>query len=211
VDKKDFIDTIFTMYPNSFTKRVDVWRNAYELALPEKMDYEKLFDWMLVTYHSTSQAPAPSFFKKFIQNYQIAQIQREQIQQAYENRKQWEETERLLQKQLLEAEKALPEKFQILEPLEVLKRSYTTPQEFIRSMFERQAKNPCHATRGNYIFFTDYEWSAFREYQKELKLEAAKSIFWRKVMALIGKQTPFNELCTEYLQQNPNINPIGAK
>lgn len=199
MDKKDFIETIFAMYPNSFGKRAEVWRNAYELALPDKMDYEKLFDWMLVNYASTSQAPAPAFFSKFIRNYQIEQIQKEQLEQAKENNRQWQETERIIAKQLAEAERALPQKFNMLEPLDVLKQCYTTPELFIRSMIERQVNNPWHKQMGNYIFFTRDEMKTFEEYTRELKYEAAKSLFWRKVMALIGKRSKFNELCSEVM------------
>lgn len=197
MDKKDFIDAIFAMYPNSFSNRASAWRNAYEVALPDQLDYEKLFDWMLVNYTSTSQAPAPAFFKKFIKDYEISQIQREQLEQANKNRQEWEETERIIAQQMAEAEKALPEDYGIIEPLEVLKQCYSTPQNFIRSMIERQISNPCHKAKGNYIFFTKDELKTFEEYTREIKYEVAKSLFWRKVMALTGSNAKFNELCAE--------------
>lgn len=192
--KKDFIDTIFAMYPSSFSaKTSEHWRRAYELALPDKLDYEKLFDWMLVNYNSTSQAPSPAFFSKWIADYQKAQNSRENIEQANRERKIQQENLR----KLAEAERTLPADLVILDPLEVLKKSYTTPQAFITSMVERQKDNPAYTIKGKYIIFTKTEMLTLEEYARQLKNELAKCIFWRKVTNIIGSQAKFNELCKE--------------
>ena len=192
--KKDFIDTIFAMYPNSFSaKTAEHWQRAYDLALPNDLDYEKLFDWMLVNYNSTSQAPSPAFFSKWIEDYQKAQNNRRNLEQANLERKMREENE----KRLEEAEKSLPKNLVILDPLEVLKKCYTTPQAFIDSMIERQKDNPCHKVKGKYIFFTKTEMLTLGEYAYNLKNELAKCLFWRKVISVIGSKTKFDELCKE--------------
>lgn len=191
MNRDEFIDCLLSMYPKSFENNSDMWRNVYEQALPADIDFDELFDWFLVNYNNSSVAPGTGVFKPFVEKHAHNKQERQKQAQQKEALESWKQ----LKKEIAAVDNE-PVEYDLLEPLDLLKKLYTKPEVFIQSMKARQNALPRFVKRG-FIFFLNEEMKAFREYVATLPHEKLKIIFWRKTMKIIGSEDKFNELCRD--------------
>jgi hypothetical protein len=160
VDKDEFIAAILEMYPNSFTQsNTQMWIEAYSQVLPDKIDFQELFDDMLENYKATNYAPSTAFFKPYVDK-QLDRIRRSNEVRADEAVfKQYLAEKR----ELMKNDKPMTEP--VLTPLELLK----------------QRNNP-YNNRG---FFTDSQMKLFRCYAGTITMEKLRVKFWQQVGKLI--------------------------
>lgn len=169
MDKATFIQALLEMFPNSFTEsNTQMWIEAYSAVLPEKIDFQELFDDMLVNYNSTNYAPSTAFFKPYVDK-QLERI-RLNKQKAFSTQQfeQWEKE----REEATKFDKPMTEP--VLTPVELLKRE-NTPYDY----------------RG---YFSQTQMQLFKNYVKTITMENLKIKFWQQVAQLImgGKN---NELC----------------
>ena len=66
MDRKEFLDTLVRMYPNSFNQgNLQIWMNGYKKVLSENLNFEVLFEKLITEYMSIHTAPAPAWFKEY--------------------------------------------------------------------------------------------------------------------------------------------------
>lgn len=172
MDKIDFINTILEMYPSSFTENnTQMWIDLYTRKLPSNIDFQQLFDDLLVSYQNTNVAPSTAF----LMNLAVKQRERLKLQQkekeAVLKAEQWKKEREEIEKE------DRPITCKILKPLEVLAKSYGD--------VERENKN----------FFTDVEMKTLRQYVKDvIPTEKLRIDFWQQVCRLIQGGN-LSELC----------------
>lgn len=68
MNRDDFLQNLFSMYPNTFTeKNLRTWHKAYCIVFGnKKINYDKLFEIYVTSYQNTSIPPAPAWFKEHI-------------------------------------------------------------------------------------------------------------------------------------------------
>lgn len=68
MNRDDFLQNLFSMYPNTFTeKNLQTWHKAYCIIFGnKKIDYNKLFEIYVTNYQSISIPPSPAWFKDWI-------------------------------------------------------------------------------------------------------------------------------------------------
>lgn len=169
MDKDEFIAAILEMYPNSFTQsNTQMWIEAYSQVLPEKINFQELFDDMLTNYKATNYAPSTAFFKPYIDK----QLERKNF-----------EKEKLFSEKLQEQWRK--EKAEAMKNDKPMKEPVLTPLELLK-----QRNNP-YNHRG---FFTDSQMKLFRCYAGTITMEKLRVKFWQQVGKLIlGEKN--NELC----------------
>lgn len=115
MDKKEFIATVMAMYPQSFTKEnQNLWMEIYLDFFPDDLDFQELFDDLLVNYQDKKIAPSTAFFTPYIQKQKARKHKQSETFQKLE----------LWKKEREEIEKHdRPITSPILSPLEVLKKS----------------------------------------------------------------------------------------
>ena len=169
MDKDEFIAAILEMYPNSFTQsNTQMWIEAYSQVLPDKINFQELFDDMLTNYKATNYAPSTAFFKPYIDK-QLEKLK-------FENEKAFSEKQQeQWRKEKAEAMKNdKPMTKPILSPLELLK----------------ERNNP-YNNRG---YFTESQMKLFKCYVGTITMEKLRIDFWRQVSKLIlGDRN--DELC----------------
>lgn len=169
MDKETFIMALIEMYPNSFTEsNTQMWIEAYSAVLPDKLDFQELFDDLLVNYTSTNYAPSTGFFKPYIDK-QLDRIRRDNEYYPLDKvmKKFYEEKEEIIKNDK-------PMTTPVLSPLELLTK-----------------ENNSYDGRG---YFTDSQMHLFKDYVKTITMENLRIKFWQDVAKLImgGKN---NELC----------------
>lgn len=65
MDRTEFLNKFFKMYPTSFTEaNIPVWWEIYEGILPVTIDYNRLFNDLIMNWHTMGTAPSPNWFKE---------------------------------------------------------------------------------------------------------------------------------------------------
>lgn len=66
MNKEEFLNRFFKMYQNTFTNdNMKIWAEAYNLVFGNrKINYDKLFEIMVMRYQNTLTAPPPAWFKE---------------------------------------------------------------------------------------------------------------------------------------------------
>lgn len=64
MNREQFLDALFTMFPRSFTDgNKQIWWDAYKKALSDVIDYDDLYE-TLVSHYDGKTAPTPAWLKK---------------------------------------------------------------------------------------------------------------------------------------------------
>lgn len=72
MNRGEFLTKFFNMYPNSFNDRnIGDWTDAYMLVLSDRLDFDKIFHFMVRNYNETYKAPSPSWFKSYIEDCKL--------------------------------------------------------------------------------------------------------------------------------------------
>ena len=62
MDRNEFIERIFTMFPLTFNENnIPYWTEAYESVLIGSINYDKLFHFMIMEHNNMSAAPSPKW------------------------------------------------------------------------------------------------------------------------------------------------------
>ena len=65
MDRTEFLEKFFKMYPSSFTEtNVSVWWSVYEKILPASIDFDRLFNDLIMNWHTMGTAPSPHWFRE---------------------------------------------------------------------------------------------------------------------------------------------------
>lgn len=187
MNKTDFIDCLISMYPASFKNNENIWRDIYAQVLPDDLNFEELFDWFLVNYDKSTIAPGTGVFKEFLE------LHYREKHDNYETEKRNQKREELAKIRQLTAKPENVQDERLLDPLELLKSCYTTPQEFVKSMQERQTDNK-RKQQEKQIFFSRSEMTTFSQFCRTLPHEYLKVAFWQSVAKLIGNKEKYVEL-----------------
>lgn len=169
MDKNEFITMILAMYPQSFTdENRDLWIDVYGNFFPDDLDFQELFDDLLVKYENKKIAPSTAFFVPYIQKQKDRKKIQSKQNEISQQLEQWKKEREEIEKQ------DKPITSPILNPLQVLKKS--------------------SAESG--ISFTEIEMKTLKNYVSTIPTEKLKINFWRQVCSLIsgGK---INELCRD--------------
>lgn len=66
LNREAFLKKLFLMYPANFTtENAPIWKEAYEMVLPENLNFDKLFYKLVKDYKSIATAPAPAWFEDY--------------------------------------------------------------------------------------------------------------------------------------------------
>lgn len=65
MDKTSFLERLFAMFPMNFNENnIPFWIEAYETAFgSSRIDYNKLFQFMIAEHSNMSSAPSPKWFR----------------------------------------------------------------------------------------------------------------------------------------------------
>ena len=65
MDKNGFLQRLFAMFPMNFNENnIQYWIEAYEAAFGNsRINYDKLFHFMIAEHNNMSSAPSPKWFK----------------------------------------------------------------------------------------------------------------------------------------------------
>jgi len=173
VDKVQFINTLFEMYPNSYTEsNIQMWFDLLVKKLPNDIDFQELFDDMLTSYQNTTQAPSTSFLVNLAAKQKERNLQQAKAQEAIKQAEQWKKEREEIEKE------DKPVIGEILSPLEVLKEAYRG-----------------EARIGENHYFTKEEMQTFSKYARTvIPTEKLRIKFWQQVCSLISGGR-INELC----------------
>ena len=179
MDKKEFIAALLEMFPNSFTQgNTKMWVDAYSRVLPENIDFQELFDDMLVNYKATNYAPSTAFFKPYVDK-QLNAIKFAAMEAEYQQKETKYKSPvdisnqqyRKEREELIKNDKPMTNP--VLSPLELLK----------------EKGNPYNGQG----FFTDSQMKLFKNYVRTITMENLRIKFWKEVISYIGGNK--NELC----------------
>ena len=68
MNRDTFLQSLFSMYPNTFTeKNLQTWHKAYCIVFGnKKIDFDKMFELYVTNYQNTNTPPAPAWFKEHL-------------------------------------------------------------------------------------------------------------------------------------------------
>lgn len=171
MDKETFIQTLLEMFPNSFTEsNTQMWIEAYSVVLPDKLDFQELFDDMLTNYKATNYAPSTAFFKPYVDK-QLERIKRSNEERADE----------------IAFKKYLAEKRELTKNDKPMTNPVLSPLELLK-----ERNNPYN----NEGFFTDSQMKLFKYYAGTITMEKLRINFWQQVIKIM-RGDKNNELCRD--------------
>lgn len=175
MDKMQFINTLLEMYPNSFTENnIQMWIDLLSKKLPNDIDFQELFDDMVVSYQNTNVAPSTAFLVNLAAKQRERNAQQAKAQEAIRQAEQWKKEREEIEKE------DRPVTGKILTPIEVLKEAYRG-----------------EARIGENHYFTKEEMQTFSKYARTvIPTEKLRIDFWKQVCSLISGGR-INELCRD--------------
>ena len=174
MDKMQFINTLLEMYPNSFTENnIQMWIDLLSKKLPNDINFQELFDDMVVSYQNTNVAPSTAFLVNLAAKQRERNAQQAKAQEAIKQAEQWKKEREEIEKE----DRPVTEK--VLTPLEVLKEAYQGEQR-----------------NGSNHYFLEPEMQVFKKYVRTIPTEKLRINFWKQVCSLISGGR-INELCRD--------------
>ncbi len=163
----EFIGLLLDMYPNSFTEgNTQLWVDLYVKKLPVNLDYQELFDDMLVSYQNAHSAPSTAFLLNLVAQQRERNAQKNKANETIKQVEQWKKEREEIEKE------DKPVTCDILTPSEVIEEHY--------------------GQRKHSDYFTKNEMNTLRQYVAQIPTERLKIKFWIQVCQMIGGK---NELC----------------